>query len=456
MLAPAIRWTTNACISRFYPLCRLRDKQRRRYVHKELASIPDIAWRSGQRKQQQQQQQQQQVALPGKHGMRQDELSGAAKRVEHKGPLFGNYHAVYSRKERGKKTMPRFVPAGSDMYRALTEMAQTRRGLRFNPWTILLELLDDTRLECSVNNNKLLVAMGHLGWVTPDNIMAQRPLFAKYLLNSSCLSALPQFSTLLPSGTMPKEEARARFSGVDLTPSELMVLCQMQWPRFVAQKYQQALSVPALELVPIEHGRARRIADWSRAWLSTNLCVLELRTALKRRRTLFNDKMDDRERCQLLFRSAFEHAPGFALNLLMSWGGEYSQILNPYSIGRLSETYFADVDTTRQVIGQAWQMYDWLIYCNPQGKLPADLDPDVPAGKRKSVQFTRSASAHIFQALRAFDNWEEATRSLNCLYRSLQQESQELSASDRRLTERYLRLQPLHGNNGNSMKEQPS
>ncbi|KAJ1963374.1 hypothetical protein GGI12_002093 [Dipsacomyces acuminosporus] len=358
--------------------------------------------------------------------------------------------------------MPRFVALGSDMHRALAEMPLTRQGVRFNPWTILLELLNDTRLSCRVDNNKLLIAMSHLGWVTPDNIMRQRPLFAKYLLSSGCLSTLPRFSTLLPDNiTLPADEASAKFSGTDLTPSQLMSLCQMQWPRFIAQKYQQALSVQQLDAVPADQGRFEKQADWNRAWLSANLSMIELRAALKKRQVVFGGSMDDREQFQLLFRGAFESAPGLALNIIMCWGGEYSDILNPYSVGRLSETYFASPETAKQAIGQAWQMYDWLLYCNPQWPLPIELDADTPASQRRSQRVAHATSSHIFASLGAFDSWKEATQSLDRLYRLLRRKwaaesegpnhsdrsqgaVQSLAASDQRLAERYIKLQSQH------------
>ncbi|KAJ1948647.1 hypothetical protein EC988_005089, partial [Linderina pennispora] len=112
---------------------------------------------------------------------------------------------MYSQVERSLKTMPRFVPATTKLHDALA-MPIDRQKILFNPWTILLELLHDPRLDWDFDNNKLLIAIGHLNWVHVDNLMAQRPLFAKYLFSTGCLRAKEGASTQLPDRIMGPEE----------------------------------------------------------------------------------------------------------------------------------------------------------------------------------------------------------------------------------------------------------
>ncbi|KAJ2860406.1 hypothetical protein GGH94_005544 [Coemansia aciculifera] len=410
-------------------------QHRRCLSGKELASIPEVSWRAGRKKSPSD-------CEPGLANIEcqgKPQAEGVVRPFLHTGLLYGNSHAVYSARTRGAFDVPRFVPFDSDMYTAFTDMKLSRSGIAFNPWSLLLEMLDDPRLAYNASNaRKVIVAIGHLGWITPENVLQQRPLLARYLLRAGCFVPHKQYSSDLPTGVMPKLDA-ANLGGMDLTPAQLMQLCQMQWPRFIAKEYEHIL--------PSAIAADRQHADylpWCRGWLSTNLSILRLRAAYVKRRVLFNSRMDKCTQSRFLIRDSFEHSPGLVLNTIMSWGGDFSKILNPYTVAGLCSTYFGDYAKIKEAVIQAWQLYEWLIHHNPHMKPPARLDANVQrCDGRLSKQLVDSLpSVLLYKALVTFDNWEEATCSLNDLCRSHEdgsvQQSPKLAELDNKLFRRYL------------------
>ncbi|KAJ1723976.1 hypothetical protein LPJ53_001732 [Coemansia erecta] len=374
---------------------------------KQVANIPRAAWRTGSR-------------------------SAADPLRSRVGPLYGNSHVVYASLERTPTAVPRMVPLGSELHLAFAEMPHSRRGLRFNPWSLLLELLDDTRLTFASARyrSKMLVAAGHLGWVTPANIVSQRPLIARYLLRSECLAVDRRYlDKRLPASIMPASIAAQEYDAVDLSPAQLTTLCQVQWPQFIARKYSQ---------------RARQCAsiDASRAWLCAHLSMIENTADYIKQRAVFGRRLGVAEQIKRLIRRSYEQAPGLALNAIMSWNGDLSEILTPVSIHHICTLYFANPETARSAIAQAWQIYDQLIYCNPNMATPRCLDMDVaqPTGRFRSEQDIQGSPASmLFRSLNSFDNWKEATQSLEVLYQAWNAGTT-LLPSDQKLTERYISI----------------
>ncbi|KAJ2028896.1 hypothetical protein IW146_006365 [Coemansia sp. RSA 922] len=417
-------------------------QHRRCLSGKELASIPEVSWRAGRKKSPSDRE----PGLANVECQRKSQAGGTDRPFLHTGVLYGNSHAVYSARTRGVFDVPRFVPFGSEMYAAFTDMKLSRSGIAFNPWSLLLEMLDDPRLVYNAGNaRKLVVAIGHIGWITPENVVQQRPLLARYLLRAGCFVPHKQYSSDLPDGVLPKPDA-TNLGGVDLTPAQLMQLCQMQWPRFIAKEYKHIL--PSAIVADKQH---TAYLSWRRSWLSTNLSILRLRAAYVKRRVLFNSRMDKCTQSRFLIRDSFEYSPGLVLNTIMSWGGEFSKILNPYTVAGLCSTYFGDYTKTKEAVVQAWQLYEWLIHHNPHMKPPTHLDPSVERWDgRLSKQLVDSLpSTLLYKALVAFDNWEEATSSLNDLYRSHEegsvQQSPKLAELDNKLFRRYLDMKRARG-----------
>ncbi|KAJ2810343.1 hypothetical protein H4S07_002722 [Coemansia furcata] len=409
----------------------------RRLSGKELASIPEVSWRAGRKKSPGDRE-------PSLNAKCQSKPSaGDAERpFLHTGLLYGNSHAVYSARARGAFDVPRFVPFDSKMYAAFTDTKPSRSSA-FNPWSLLLEMLDDPRLAYSASNaRKVIVAIGHLGWITPENVPQQRPLLARYLLRAGCFVPHKQYSSDLPEGVMPKPDA-ASLGGEDLTPTQLMQLCQMQWPQFIAKEYEH--------LLPSAADKRAGHLPWCRSWLSANLSILGLRAAYVKRRVLFNSRMDKSAQCRFLIRDSFENSPGLVLNTIMSWGGDFSRILNPYTVAGLCSVYFGNRAKTKKAVVQAWQLYEWLVHHNPHMKPPAHLNVNAQlCGGRPSKQLVDSLpSALLYKSLAAFDNWKEATRSLNDLYRSheegLSQQSPRQAELDNKLFRRYLDMKRMRG-----------
>ncbi|KAJ2907435.1 hypothetical protein GGI21_003890, partial [Coemansia aciculifera] len=320
----------------------------RRYSDKELASIPEVSWRAGREKKLRYDSG---LGLVGPECQRKAEAERVNGPPLHTGPLYGNSHAVYSARTRSAFDVPRFVPFDSEMHTALVDMKPTRNGIPFNPWSLLLEMLDDPRLLYNSDSaRRIIVAIGHLGWIRPDNVQQQRPLLSRYLLRAGCFVPHTRYSTALPEGVMPELDA-SKSGGVDLTPAQLLQLCQMQWPRFIAQKYERIL--PSAIVADKQHGR---YVSWNRSWLSTNLTILRLQEAYVKRRVLFNNRMDKCAQSQFLIRDSYEHSPGLVLNTIMSWGGDFSKVLNPYTVSGLCSVYFGDHAKTKEVVVQAWQL----------------------------------------------------------------------------------------------------
>ncbi|KAJ2477859.1 hypothetical protein IWW47_006164 [Coemansia sp. RSA 2052] len=229
--------------------------------------------------------------------------------------------------------------------------------------------------------------------------------------------------------------------GVDLTPAQLLQLCQIQWPRLIARKYERLL--PSVIVTDKQHPS---YLSWRRSWLATNLCILRLQAAYVKRRVLFNSRMDKGAQSRFLIRDSYEHSPGLVLNTIMSWGGDFSKVLNPYTVSGLCSAYFGDHTKLKKAVLQAWQLYDWLVHRNPHKQPPPEhLDADT---HRCSGRPYRQAvadslpSALLYRALVSFDNWEEATCTLNDIYRSHDdgsvQQSPELVEMDNKLFRQYL------------------
>ncbi|KAJ2451438.1 hypothetical protein GGF42_004259 [Coemansia sp. RSA 2424] len=405
----------------------------RRYSDKELAGIPEMSWRAGRKKKPQ--------GHASPECQREGTPRGESAPPLHTGPLYGNSHAVYSSRARGAFDVPRFVPFGSEMHTALTDMELTRSGIPFNPWSLLLEMLDDPRLLYSSSNaRRIIVAVGHLGWIGPGNMQQQRPLLARYLLRAGCFVPHKQYSSALPEGVMSVLDATKR-GGVDLTPAQLLQLCQIQWPRLIARKYERLL--PSVIVADKQHPS---YLSWCRSWLATNLCILRLQAAYVKRRVLFNSRMDKGAQSRFLIRNSYEHSPGLVLNTIMSWGGDFSKVLNPYTVSGLCSAYFGDHAKLKEAVLQAWQLYDWLVHRNPHKQPPPEhLDANtLRCSGRPYRQAVADSlpSALLYRALVSFDNWEEATRTLNDIYRSYDdgsvQQSPELVEMDNELFRQYL------------------
>ncbi|KAJ2158851.1 hypothetical protein GGF46_003470 [Coemansia sp. RSA 552] len=234
------------------------------------------------------------------------------KQARRFGPLFGDSDAVYAtrRAQRGPLVLGT-VPHNTDLYRAHTAplLPPTHRP-RFNPWLLLLELLDDPRLRWAVNGDnstRFVQAIQYLSWVTPCNIHQQRSLLLQYLLKRKCFAV----ETSEPSASD------------ELNLAQLVQLSQDRWPRLVDQKYEGLLSVPSL---------TTGLDKWSRAWLATNCCMIELNTAYRRHRILNSDRMGVDSQMSKVIWDAFDDAPGLVLNTIICWRPMNKPILNRYAM----------------------------------------------------------------------------------------------------------------------------
>ncbi|KAJ2387236.1 hypothetical protein GGI05_004144, partial [Coemansia sp. RSA 2603] len=294
------------------------------------------------------------------------------------GALYGNMHSDYATTHRSRTSVPRLVPLNTTLHQVLSQPHPARRP-RFNPWTLLLELLDDPRIRFTMDHRfrrSMLTAAGHLGWVTPANIMAQRPLVARYLLRSECLAVEARYvDQRLPADVIPVELAAQRYAAVDLSPAQLTRLCQVLWPGHIAAKYSQ---------------RARQAdpVDSSRTWLCAHLSILENTKDCVKHRSLFGRRLTVAQQTTRLIRRSYDHAPGLILNAIMSCNSDLSDILSPRDIHHIATRYFADKDSARSTVAQAWTLYDRLVYCNPRVPVPRCLDSDVPlsTGRFRSEQ----------------------------------------------------------------------
>ncbi|KAJ2771521.1 hypothetical protein IWQ57_002176 [Coemansia nantahalensis] len=291
---------------------------------KELANTPKASWRPGR-------------APPEEPRPRRPRLC--------LGPLAGDGLGAY------RCGHWRRVPLGTDLHTALGEQPLSRHGIPFNPWSLLLEVLDDPRLVCSptpAGQTALLAAVPQLGWVTPYNVLTQRALLADHLLQTGAVAVRPGHSD---AGAGPGDAV--------LGPAQAMALAQMQWPRHIAQHYERLLSVPAV----LRAADDARAAEWRRAWQATGGAMAELRAAYVKRRVLFNTRMSRRQQTALVVRHALEPAPGLVLNALLAWRGDVADVLSPHAAQVVCDTHFATAAALRRAVGQAWQLYDWLIRC---------------------------------------------------------------------------------------------
>ncbi|KAJ1667255.1 hypothetical protein IW140_001709 [Coemansia sp. RSA 1813] len=396
--------------------------------------IRSILWKSGRHNQQQHRDGP--IDLRDSDDIFTTDVELAAKiRQSRKKPLGGNPYAMYApttnstqkQQHQGQDGTPLFlampprIPNQSEMHSAYTSMPLSRRNIRFNPWSLLLELLDDPRIALHTNNNtisrgkSLLATIVRLGQVTLDNVGMQRPLLTQYALRSKAVMLLPQ----------------NKDDDIILTPSQHVALSQIQFPRFIAEKF--ANQVAAASLQDEACSNEARQVQWDRSWLSANLAILELQTTFLKHRVLFNKRLDMAQQGRLLISSAFEHAPGLVLNVIMSWNDDYNKILTPYMIHRLCTRYFSDAETIREAIVQAWQMYDWLVYHS-----------HALYQSKPGTDDTHALAVTLFRSLESFDNWAETSRYFNRIQRHPTDPSnalvQRLLMSDHKLVERYMNL----------------
>ncbi|KAJ1731578.1 hypothetical protein LPJ72_003865 [Coemansia sp. Benny D160-2] len=336
-------------------------------------------------------------------------------------------------KDGGSNLLPSEVPSKSEMYTAFMTMPLSRQNVRFNPWSLFLELFDDPRIMLNTDNDfvsrgrALLAALVYLGQVTPANVLSQRPLFKHYALKSKIVVPFRQY------GNENHRDAMDR--NVSLTPSQLAALGQLQFPRFIANKYARQVSVTGQQVTD-DLSEARR-AQWDRSWLSANLAVLELQKKFTDQRIMYGVRISSARQSQSLIGSALEHAPGLVLNTIMSWNDDYNKIMTLNTINSLCAEYFDAPETIREAIVQAWQMYDWLVYHDCSGHM---------YGNNPSSNDTRATAVRLYQSLERFDNWKEVNTCFDRIQKSLPDpadaEMQRLSTSDHKLLSRYTNLTP--------------
>ncbi|KAJ2837899.1 hypothetical protein J3B02_006395, partial [Coemansia erecta] len=273
------------------------------YYHKEsakeLANIPDTTWQSGRLR---------------RHARDNITHNAASRKSVFRpllGPLRGNSYRVYIDGRCPNRTLPGIIPIGSELHMTLQSMPQIKHSARFNPWSLILELLDDPRLVFNEKRrNRLLNAVSQLGWINSQNVLAQRPLFTDHLLRNRCFVLdpryMPENSSRNPAVVNAEPETKAgkeTGSFAYLSPAQSISLHQIQWPTYIADKYNALASMST-------NKKQRDSADWDRIWLCTNACMEELRTAYIKNRILFNSRMSIDEQLQRLIRASFDHAPG--------------------------------------------------------------------------------------------------------------------------------------------------
>ncbi|KAJ1808483.1 hypothetical protein LPJ77_002307 [Coemansia sp. RSA 2523] len=343
---------------------------------KEVASIVESSWKSG---------------LAGSRTARQ-KFANATR---------NDFFAVDTNSHQ-PCALPCFIPRNSGMHTALIEQPVSRRGVLFNPWTLLLELLDDPRVVYNGGSEAgriLLSAIMWMGYVTPSNIDTKRTELARAIMDTQCIGFDPLLSTQYECS-----------DNVELRPAQLMQLCQIQWPRFIAEKYRNLKSVPLV----ISRGDQRMVNAWDRAWAATNLCAAQLEKSVVRSRALFNCRFDLAAQSRLSIREGVEHAPGIVMNTILGWTGDLSHIISPAIEERICTQYFANIDTLRSTVAAAWQLYDWLIHNNPHRETPLVLKRHFSLYKsRLATQMAENSSLSLmYRGLCAFDNLKEAQESL--------------------------------------------
>ncbi|KAJ2409557.1 hypothetical protein J3F80_001217 [Coemansia sp. RSA 2526] len=196
--------------------------------------------------------------------------------------------------------------AGSDMHTALIEQPVSRRGVLFNPWTLLLELLDDPRVVYNGGSEAGRILLSAIMWM----------------------------------GYLEKSVVRSR--------------------------------------------------------------------------ALFNCRFDLAAQSRLSIREGVEHAPGIVMNTILGWTGDLSHIISPAIEERICTQYFANIDTLRSTVADAWQLYDWLIHNNPHRETPLVLKRHFSLYKsRLATQMAENSSLSLmYRGLCAFDNLKEAQESL--------------------------------------------
>ncbi|KAJ2777699.1 hypothetical protein H4R18_005010 [Coemansia javaensis] len=375
-------------------------------ARKELANVPLSSWKPG-------------GAPPSPHS----EPGTLGPRRAHGppvGPFTGNAQHIYA------DAVWRHVPAGTELEAALKKQPLSRAGIRFNPWSLVLELLDDPRLEYTAGGGgggggakALLAAIVRLGWSAPRDVLNTRANLARYLMNRGVFGA----------------RAQAQGGGHSaLTAAQAMALSQMQWPRQIAERYAARLSVPAA--AALRGADSAQAGEWRRTWLAVSVGMLELRTAFVLRRVLFNVRMTPAEQTALVMRGALEHAPGLALNAILAWRGNLAHILAPRERLALDAACFGSAEAARRTVAQAWQLYDWLVHACPHR--PAHAPTMVPkyfspglAPRDPAVKCAwTTPAASLYRVLCKFDAWDEAARAHSALP----------DGTDRRLLERYAAL----------------
>ncbi|KAJ2123863.1 hypothetical protein IW147_002294 [Coemansia sp. RSA 720] len=326
--------------------------------------------------------------------------------------------------------LPCFIPRSSDMHTALIEQPVSRRGVLFNPWTLLLELLDDPRVVYNGGSEAgriLLSAIVWMGFVTPNNIDTKRTELVRAMVDAQCI----RFDPLL----LTQYECS---DNVELRPAQLMQLSQIQWPRVIAEKYRDLMSVPSV----ISRGDQSKVNAWERAWAATNLCAAQLKKSVVRSRALFNCRFDLTAQSRLSIRESIEHAPGMVMNTILGWPGNLSHIISPAIEERICTQYFANIGTLRSAVADAWQLYDWLIHNNPHREVPLVLKRHFSLYKsRLATQMAENSSSSLmYRGLCAFDNLKEAQEALYRLNNAVidSPNSTSVQELDRKLVERLM------------------
>ncbi|KAJ2386176.1 hypothetical protein H4S02_003978 [Coemansia sp. RSA 2611] len=290
--------------------CSLASCSRRAYslgaFDKELAGVTDVSWKSGQ-----------------KHAQGKRASATISSFHNKLPPTGGSNSGLYSHL--------RVMARDSDLYRVITEQPISRKGVPFNPWTLLLELLDDPRIIYSGGPKAgqiLLDAVSWMGWVTPQNISTRRTELVYALRASNCIKVYQRL--MLPTCQ----------SNVELTPAQSIQFQQIQWPRHIAEKYAELLSVPSIASQDSEPA-----VSWAYTWLTINLCMLELKAAYTKNRVIFNHRLDTRRRLRQVVQDAVAYAPG-----------NPTRIIGPYVEEQILGRYFADASTLKAAVGSAWQL----------------------------------------------------------------------------------------------------
>ncbi|KAJ2816708.1 glycerol ether metabolic process [Coemansia erecta] len=269
-----------------------------------------------------------------------------------------------------------------------------------------------------------------MGGVTPHNMLKRRDELVRALLKAKCIRFDPKLSTGAPGN-------------VELGSAQLMQLYQIQWPRFIAEKYRQSMSVPSI-LCRETQSMANA---WDRAWAVTNICAEQLKTSAVTHRVLFNSRFGNAAQRRVAIHEGFVYAPGMAMNAILGSQEDLLHIVGPDTKAKICNQYFANIDTFRSAVVAAWQLYDWLIHSNPHKNAPPVLQRHFTLYEFRlaNQRSENSSSSLIYRGLCAFDNLREATDALQRLDKTdtAGSDGESVRALDRKLVERYIKMQKI-------------